>query len=263
MGVRGFAAGNWDHDTLNCDDRSRPLNAWGIGLPQRVLADLSKDDAIVALALQESWTCATPERVNEILGFAAFSREVEGVALLARHGVRDSFRYARIDASHNRWVVGADVCLDEACLRTVPVYSTHFGAASAELVPQAHAVVELLHASASPHLLLGDLNVYEIDRWSPWVPCADTTRRSAVLDVLRAAGYRDAWVETQAGAGWTGMASRPECGSPQGAPFKRIDYVLTRGLDAVATRQFAVAQPGGDAASDHRGLIAELVVPNP
>ncbi|MGE0445989.1 MAG: endonuclease/exonuclease/phosphatase family protein [Vicinamibacterales bacterium] len=256
-------AGSWDHETLNCDDRSRAMNAWGIGLPQRVLAELRQDEAIVAVALQEAWNCAAPERVNEILGFATASREVEGVALLARHGVRGSVRYARLDAANNRWVVGADVCLDEACQRTVPVYSTHFGSAADELTSQARAVVELLRESSSPHLLLGDLNVYEIDRWSPWVPCAGTTRRSPVLDVLRAAGYRDAWVETQAGAGWTGMASRPDCGSPQGMPFKRIDYVLTRGVDVIATSQFAAAMPGGDAPSDHRGLIAELVAPNP
>ena len=31
MGVRGFATRNWDDETLNCSDPSRPVNAWGVG----------------------------------------------------------------------------------------------------------------------------------------------------------------------------------------------------------------------------------------
>jgi endonuclease/exonuclease/phosphatase family metal-dependent hydrolase len=263
MGVRGFTTTTWDDETLNCEDASRPLNAWGHGLPQRELARLRDDPAIVALGLQEAWNCASPERVNGILGFATASMEVEGVALLARHGFRGPVQYTRINAEENRWVVGGDVCLDEACATTVPVYSTHWGAPPDEFPLQARATVELLGRQPRPHVLVGDLNVYEIDRWSPWAPCAAATTRSAALDIVRRAGYRDAWPSTQIGAGWTGMASRPECGHPQGGPFKRIDYVFTRGLDAIATAQFARAAPGGDAPSDHIGLIAELAFPRP
>jgi endonuclease/exonuclease/phosphatase family metal-dependent hydrolase len=234
------------------------LNAWGVGLPQRVLRHLRDDRGVIALALQEAWNCAAPAHVNRVLGFESASREVEGVALVARYGMRGPVRYTRIDERHNRWVVGGDVCLDPACATTVPIYSTHWGAPPDELVRQATATVEAL-SSVGRHVLLGDLNVHDIDRWSPLVPCALGDRRGAdALQILRGAGYRDAWRATHAGAGWTGMASRPGCGLPSGSPYKRIDYVLTRGLVPRSSTQFAIAQPGADAPSDHRGLTAEL-----
>ena len=263
MGIRGFTTTSWDDETLNCEDPSRPLNAWGHRLPQRELARLRDDPAIVAVGLQEAWNCAAPPRVNSVLGFTGVSMEVEGVALLARHGFRGQVRYTRIDDEENRWVVGGDACLDEACDATVPVYSTHWGAPAGGFEAQAAATAALLSAEARPHVLVGDLNVSEVDRWSPWVPCAAASSRSPALDILRRAGYQDAWASTHLGEGWTGMVSRPECGHPQGSPFKRIDYVLTKGLRPLSMAQFARPAPGADAPSDHIGLIVELAVAAP
>src|SRR3954447_22940658 len=55
MGIAGFATKNWTSDTLNCTDRSQPLNAWGMGLPQEELGKIRDDLAIVAFAVQEAW----------------------------------------------------------------------------------------------------------------------------------------------------------------------------------------------------------------
>ena len=54
------------------------------------------------------------------------------------------------------------------------------------------------------------------------------------------------------------MATRNGCGAPNGNLFKRIDYVYTRNLRAVATTRLARAAAGADAPSDHVMLVAEL-----
>src|SRR5688572_9859284 len=69
MGIRGLRTTAWNHDTLNCTDPSKPMNAWGIGLPQQVLRQLRDDTTLVALAVQEAWNCGAPARINEVLGF--------------------------------------------------------------------------------------------------------------------------------------------------------------------------------------------------
>jgi hypothetical protein len=58
------------------------------------------------------------------------------------------------------------------------------------------------------------------------------------------------------------MASRKGCGSPNGGLYKRIDYIYTKGLKATAITRFAQPPPGGDAPSDHAGLIAEFEWPS-
>jgi endonuclease/exonuclease/phosphatase family metal-dependent hydrolase len=112
---------------------------------------------------------------------------------------------------------------------------------------------------------MGDLNVFQIDRWNPKVPCTadDQPGRSQAIALIAMGGYVDAWKATQSGEGWTGMASRPGCGRPAGSLYKRIDYVHVRGLHVSATRRFAQAPPGADSPSDHVGLMAELELPGP
>ena len=80
------------------------------------------------------------------------------------------------------------------------------------------------------------------------------------VSMIEGAGYTDAWKATQSSEGWTGMASRPGCGSPNGNLFKRIDYVYSSGLQTLSTTRFARGEPGGDSPSDHAGLIAELAL---
>jgi endonuclease/exonuclease/phosphatase family metal-dependent hydrolase len=264
MGIRGFGSTAWRHDTLNCTDQSKPMNAWGIGLPQAELERLRDDPSIVAVAIQEAWNCAAPDAINAILGFRTATREEEGVMLLARHGFAGPPKYQRIDLRWNRTIVGGDVCLDPACVDTLPMFSAHFGGNEEDLPAQAGRTLESLRSERQPHLFMGDLNVFKVDAWNPAVPCTgrDNASRMSTIAMIENAGYTDAWKRTQRGEGWTGMASRRGCGSPRGGLYKRIDYVYAIGLQAVATTRFGRAAPGGDSPSDHAGVIATLARQN-
>jgi endonuclease/exonuclease/phosphatase family metal-dependent hydrolase len=264
MGIRGFATTSWNSTTLNCTDSTKPMNAWGMGLPQKELARIKADTAIVALAVQEAWNCGSPRQINSILGFKTASREQEGAGLLARYGFAGEPVYHRIDATYNRWLVGGRVCLDAGCHASLSMFSTHFGGASDDdFATQARRVVETLGSEPVPHLFMGDLNIFRIDRWNPAVPCTakDSIGRIAAIDTIEKAGYQDAWKATQTGEGWSGMSSRKGCGSPAGSLYKRIDYVFSKGIAPGGVTRFAQVAPGADAPSDHAGLIAEFPFP--
>jgi endonuclease/exonuclease/phosphatase family metal-dependent hydrolase len=264
MGIRGFSTTAWSHDTVNCTDHSKPINAWGIGLPQSQLERLAADQEIVAAAFQEAWNCASAAAINAILGFKSASREYEGVALFARHGFAGPLKYERIDAAANRWMLGGDVCIDPMCTRSMPMFAMHFGGPSDDVLPtQAGRALDLLRAERRPHLFMGDLNTFRVDQWNPSVPCTgpDSGGRTATINLIEQAGYTDAWKATQGGEGWTGMAGRRGCGAPEGNLYKRIDYVYTLGARVLATDRFARSAPGADSPSDHIGLIAEIEIP--
>lgn len=261
MGKTGFDSRAFDHTTLNCTDRAKPLNAWGVGMPQQELERIKNDPSIVALAVQEAWNCAFPEKINGVLGFKKGTREQEGVALFARHGFSGDPVYHRIDKPSNRWLIGGNVCLDAACSAAVPIFSTHWGGKTAEdYSVQARQVLDFMKTQPEPHVFMGDLNVWRVDQWNPEVPCAgpDHPERTRAIELVEAAGYTDAWKATQTSEGWTGMASRKGCGRPDGNLFKRIDYVNVKGVPVVSTTRFARTPPGADSPSDHVGLIAEI-----
>lgn len=265
MGTRGFETRTWDDETLNCTDRGRPLNAWGVGLPQQELERLKADPLIVAVALQEAWNCGSPPQVNSVLGFKTATREEEGTALLARYGFAAAPLYERLDARNNQWVIGGRVCLDRGCSTAVPMFSTHFYSENPGAIAlQAGRLLWTLHEQPLPHLFMGDLNAFKIDQWNPRVPCTagDAPDRLNVIAQIEHAGYTDVWKATQGGEGWTGMASRRGCGSPAGNLYKRIDYVFGKGLQPVGVTRFARSAPGADSASDHVGLIAEFEWPH-
>ena len=263
MGVTGFRTRNWDHSTLNCTDRTKPMNAWGMGLPQKELERLKADAAIVALAVQEAWNCGKPAQLNTVLGFKTASRERNGVALIARYGFTGAPSFHRVGARYDSWLVGGAVCLDSECTATLPMFSTHWGGADDEWPKQAQNVLSFLAGQRGPHVFMGDLNVFKIDRWNPRVPCTNDDRpgRTSAIALIERAGYVDAWKATQTGEGWTGMASREECGWPEGNLYKRIDYIYAKGIRVEGTKRFAWVLPGADAPSDHAGLIAEIAVP--
>lgn len=264
MGVRGFATTSWDDTTLNCTDPSKPMNAWGIGLPQKELQKIKADTSIVALAVQEAWNCGSPTNVNGVLGFKTATREEEGVGLIARYGFSGAPSYQRIDEKHNRWVIGGQVCLDAACYATLPIYSTHFGGSTDDDFPrQAERLLQALAAQATPHLFMGDLNLLKIDQWNPKTACTakDSIGRVNAIATIERGGYADVWKVVERGEGWTGMASRKGCGSPSGSLYKRIDYVFTKGVPARSAARFARVPPGADSPSDHAGLVAELAWP--
>lgn len=261
MGIRGFTTTSWSHETLNCTDQSKPVNAWGVGLPQAELERIKADPAIIAMAVQEAWNCGSPQNVNGVLGFKTASGERNGTALLARYGLSGPVKYEQIDARANQWLIGGDVCLDAACTATLPIFSVHFGDTTDDLIPaQAQRVLDILAAQGGARLFTGDLNVYKTDVWNPKVPCTgeDNPGRMRTITMIEGAGYTDAWKATQSSEGWTGMASRAGCGSPTGNLYKRIDYVYSSGLRTLSTDRFGRGAPGGDSASDHIGLIAEL-----
>ena len=258
MGIAGFTTTNWTSNTANCHDRSQPLNAWGMGLPQAELARVRDDKAIVAFAVQEAWNCASPTDINSVIGFKDMSGERNGTALAARHGFASAPTYVNVGGDD--WIVGGAVCLDATCSASVPIFSAHWTPPGNAFGPVAQRTLEVLGAQSAPHVLLGDLNVYRVDAWNPDVPCTgpDAPGRVEAIQRMEAAGYVDAWKTTQGGEGWTGMATRNGCGAPNGNLFKRIDYVYTKNLRAISTARLARAAPGADAPSDHVMLVAEL-----
>ena len=262
MGVAGFGTRTWNHTTLNCTDRSKPMNAWGIGLAQKELERIRADASIVALAVQEAWNCGRPEQLNSVLKFKTATREQNGVALISRYGFAGTPAFHRVAARYDSWIVGGAVCLNVECSASLPVYSTHWGGSDAEWPVQAQKVLAFLQQHREPHAFMGDLNVFKIDQWNPRVPCTnpDKPGRSRAISLIEQAGYVDAWKATQAGAGWTGMSSREGCGSPEGNLFKRIDYIYVKQARVLSTRLFARVAPGADAPSDHAGLIAEITL---
>jgi endonuclease/exonuclease/phosphatase family metal-dependent hydrolase len=263
MGVRGFATRSWDDETLNCSDPSRPLNAWGIGLPQQALAGIAADQEIVAIGVDEAWNCAAPDKVNALLHFKAVSREQQGVVLLARHGMAGPFVYQRVDDQDDRWAIGGPVCLDAACSTAVTMFATHLFTQTGSLARQAQALVTALAAQPVPQIVMGDFNAFRIDRWNPSVACTGGNQRSLVeaITAVEQAGFTDAWKATNDGEGWTGMASRRNCGFPNGNLYKRIDYVYAKQLRPVRMERFGRAARGMDSPSDHVGLIAEFAWP--
>jgi hypothetical protein len=266
MGIRGFATTSWSSDTINCTDRSQPVNAWGMGLPQAELEKVRADPAVVAMALQEAWNCGSPTNVNGVLGFKTISRELNGTALIARFGFSGAIKYQQFDAKAGQWLIGGDVCLDAACTSTLPMFSAHFGDTTDDEIPnQAQRVMDMLAATAPVRLFMGDLNVFKIDTWNPKVPCTgdDSPGRVRTISLIEGAGYIDAWKATQNGEGWTGQATRAGCGIPVGNLYKRIDYVYSIGLRTIATERFGRAAPGADSPSDHVGLIAQLATITP
>lgn len=259
MGIRGFSSTGWSSDTTNCTDSSKPMNAWGKGLPQEVLSQIRNDVSIVAFAVQEAWGCGSPSNINGVLGFKDISREQNGTALAARYGFASTPAFTKITAED--WLVGANVCLNQACSATIPVFSGHWTAPGDAFGPVAQTTLDLLGKQPQPHVLMGDLNVYRVDQWNPSVPCTgpDVGGRVDAIQRMEAAGYVDAWKATQGGEGWTGMATRAGCGTPSGNLFKRIDYVYSKGLRALSTTRIGRPEPGGDAPSDHVALVAELI----
>jgi endonuclease/exonuclease/phosphatase family metal-dependent hydrolase len=200
-----------------------------------------------------------------VLGFKTTMRGRNGVTVIARYGLAGPELAQRIGAGGSEsWIVGGLVCLDATCSGTLPIFSTHWSAKDGKEWPiQAQNVIDFLKTQSQPHLFAGDLNIFRIDRWNPKAPCTnnDTVGRTSAIELVERAGYIDAWKATQPGEGWTGMTSRPGCGSPAGNVFKRIDYIYSKQLRVVSTKQFARPDPATDAPSDHVGLIAELAFP--
>ena len=258
--------------TSNCTDTTRPLNAWGVGLVQAELRAKLGDPSVIALGLQEAWTCGTAENVRAALGWKARTSGRNGVSLVARYGLAGAERWQQLDTSLNTnpadtmWVLRVPVCVDAGCTSSLAVYVAHwYGNGTNRLATyerQAQQTAAFLQSTAGgePHVFGGDLNVWE----EPGVVCHQTPVYDA-LDHLRYAGYLDAWLTRYGTAeGYTGMTNRPGCGSPEGYVWKRVDYVWSRpDYRALGIQRFGVVPAGDPAPSDHYGLIATFPHPGP
>jgi hypothetical protein len=249
-------------DGSNCDPASnRPLNAWGVGVVQRELERIAADPQVIALGLAEAWTCASPRNVAKALRWRHYTEERNGTALVARYGFTGKDEWLQLDTSQNTnpkdqmWVVRGAVCLDDRCASSVDIYAAHWygtGPHAGDTVDrQASDTVQFMSRSRGPHVLVGDLNVFE----GTSEVCHQKPNNTS-LQFLRRAGYTDAWPVLHPNeAGFTGMLNRAGCGKPEGAPWKRIDYAWSKGLTPLAMDRFGLPPPGDAAPSDHAGIL--------
>jgi len=270
-GFRGRAAAF--ADVANCTDSTKPVNAWGAGIVQRALQDaIGGDDEVIALGLAEAWTsvCASARNVRTALGWAAASSSHNGVAMVARYGLRNE-SWQQLDTAQNNnpadtaWVLHADVSLDRAQRQTLAVYVAHWYATGAQQSAgyerQARQTVAFMQQTSGgrPHVLIGDLNA--------WTAASETCRQqpngAAAVAVLTSAGYVDAWPALHGTAdGNTGMLNRAKCGQPEGAAWKRVDYAWSpRGLRPLDMTRFGIVPPGDPAPSDHYGIAVRYPRP--
>jgi hypothetical protein len=257
--LRGFAP---FADTHNCSDPSLPMNAWP--LVQMELQAVLADARTIALGLAEAWRCGSPERVRAALGWKAHSGEKNGTGLVARYGFAAEPQWLQLDTSLNTnpqdtmWVVRAPVCTDATCRGSIPVYVTHWygtGEHAAQVYQQqSEATVRFMSQDRGPHVLMGDLNVFE-----GFQEVCNQHPNNTALGPLRRAGYVDAWPAVHGTReGYTGMLNRRGCGSPEGYPWKRIDYVWVRGFRPAAMSRFGMSPAGEAALSDHVGILVTL-----
>jgi exonuclease III len=251
-------------DTANCVDTTKPLNAWGVGFVQRTLtAKLGSDPSVIALGLAEAWICATPENVRRTLNWKSRSETKNGLGIVARHGFAAPVTFLQLDTSLStnlepRFILHAAVCVDAACSASFDVFALHTQATGAyrvdSLVRQMQQVVAFMaqKAGSRPRAVVGDFNVYE----ETGPPCSDAWP-TRVLNVLRSAGYVDAWRAIHGTTpGATGMTNRAGCGSPEGSTYKRIDYAWSLGAAPRSISRFGIMPPGEATYSDHLGVVA-------
>ena len=254
-------------DTTNCTDATRPLNAWGVNFIQpRLVAKIKNDPAVVAFGLGEAWLCGSPENVRKLLGWAAKSSTHNGVAIVAKYGFAGPEVWQQLDTSltpsptDTMWVVRTPVCLDVACTRSIDIFTAHwngFGVTPAFEIQAQQTVDFMAPQRRGPHLLIGDLNV-----WEGTTKVCGSKPRNTVLPRLRDAGYVDTWTFLHGSAeGYTGIVNRAGCGVPEGYPYKRIDYAWAKHVTPVSMTRFGRVPPGEQAISDHYGIIAEYLLP--
>ena len=111
-------------------------------------------------------------------------------------------------------------------------------------------------AGTRPRAVIGDFNVAEEPACFGVAPAPPR-----ILDVLRHQGYVDAWRAIHGDTpGYTGMTNRAGCGSPEGAPYKRIDYAWSLDAPPQSMSRFGIMPPGEATYSDHLGILAEYPI---
>ena len=139
--------------------------------------------------------------------------------------------------------------------RRFRVIATHLEAYSnpiRDAQAQAQELLGLVHKSAEPTLVLGDVN------------SAATGAGSGTYDAVRKAGLGDAWAAADPGV--SGFTCCRAANLRSGSLTQRIDMIFTRGAFHV-DRAWLVGAAGSDRTaaglwpSDHAGVVATLVPP--
>ncbi|HEX7125147.1 MAG TPA: endonuclease/exonuclease/phosphatase family protein [Thermodesulfobacteriota bacterium] len=245
----GFGKGGWAGGNAGFtpgSDCSR--NAWGNGsgpLARTLVSRVKDDKAVVALTVNEAWTCATPSRIRSLLGFAAATKEVNGVAIIARHGFAGNSEVVALPkcsgGAEQRYVVRAPVYTDSARSKVVQVFATHWTGCAAE----GKATVEFLQRYAyQPRSLTGDLNVKSVS--------------DAPIAAITAKNWTDAWSKLHGKSGGQTATWNNSYGSPRGNLYKRIDYALFKTLKVRSISRFNhTGEPGAAKMADHAGIVVE------
>jgi hypothetical protein len=256
----------------NCTEVSQPLNAWGMHVVQdKLVRSVGNDPAIAALGVAEAWGCATPQAIRQVLGWKSTSKVLNGIAIVARFGFAGPEQWIQLDTSRTispadtKFVLRVPVCLDQACTRSVVIYTTHLnGAATLEVdeyatyVTQAGQILDFTSRASgtAPHLVIGDFNVWE----GTSIVCSQKPKNEPVR-MFRSAGYLDAWPAIHGAAdGSTGMWNRTTCGVPEGNLWKRIDYSWSKRITPLSVTRFGMVEPGACAPSDHAGIIVKYAL---
>lgn len=261
-------------DTYNCTDPTQPMNAWGTGFFQSELtARIGNDPLVVVLGVAEAWRCATPQAIQQVLGWAARTSERDGQAVIARYGFAGPEQWLQLDTSRNvnpndlQWIVRVPVCLDAACRQWMHYIATHWYMVTPQEAlnyavgeTQARQSVQFMEQlpDGEPRVFMGDLNAMEGHDY-----VCENAPVNVAIDVLRDTGYLDAWRAVQGGLdGSTSAWNRKNCGVPEGNLYKRIDYAWSRYTAPLSTARFGMVPPGTAAPSDHAGLMAEYPLPD-
>jgi endonuclease/exonuclease/phosphatase family metal-dependent hydrolase len=178
-------------------------------------------------------------RLGQLTGMSAvfvpsllsFDSGQYGLALLSRYPIRSSQRIPLRSAAEQRILALYTVELDAQHL--LPVGVTHFGTTdSAERLNQA-ADVKAALAGQPWALLGGDFNA--------------TPSEAGISSLMQQ--LTDAWSRGGSGSGYTSSA---------GFPTRRIDYLM---LGSAWTSPVSATVPGASSQSDHRPVVATLILP--
>jgi endonuclease/exonuclease/phosphatase (EEP) superfamily protein YafD len=216
------------------------LNAGnGCASPEQLCAALRASDADIVFLQELAQEHA--DAIGRASGIpfphrALFPGGIPGKGVLARHPLRD-VRLVHADDGTKR--VHGILAFPGGDIEFVDVHANMHVAFLGPLTQFDEQVLDLARdlPRERPVIVAGDFNL---------------TTSNAILDPLRAASFREAFVESGAGLG----LSFPLFGRYRGLPLPpvvRIDHIWFRGLECVAARL------GEDAGSDHLPLRARFV----
>jgi hypothetical protein len=239
-------------------------NAWGVNAVQQQLIDHVKNDPlVVALVVNEAWTCATPQAIVNVLG-APWTTTVdrEGVAVLSRFGfaatpVSTQIGFTAQGDPFNRYIWRAPVWVDAAHSASFVVYGTHLD----KLSINGQRMLDVTATDRTnnvTHAIFGDLNTR---------PAVSNCGSVDSLALVTTAGYSESWPAVNTDPGYTGTVNHWDpgtskwCGVPTGHAYKRIDLGLDWG-SVQPTLAFLFANPPqipetSDSPSDHYGVVFE------